>query len=264
MTQIESLALSRLLDAPFTGYHMSVFSIIQIFDMSELRIQQLIPVYEQEIQTLDLAMGKSYRKENTQLITKTDALRDRLTNRFFNEAKFLKNSPVESEKEDGTILWNAISQYEGITRYEMNKETVLLKAMFRDLDKTEVLEVVVRYNLQDMVNQIKQYNSEVEALLADRVAKQSEITKVETLEQRKVVTNVYNDIVKTVNAVAILEPTAAVIDFIQRVNALIEEYRLVIAHMKSGGSGNEKRKKKENPEDLPEEDNTVDTDDMNE
>ena len=158
----------------------------------------------------------------------------------------MKSSPLPEENAAGTILWNAISPYDGIADYEINKETALVKGMLGVLRTPEATTAIRELNLYNLIAQIEQYNNEVEALMAERIDKEAGKPNVNTSTQRKEANNLYNDVVQRINATATLNPSENVDELVARTNALIEAYRRVASQMRPGGSGNEKVKKKKN------------------
>ena len=252
MKQIEKFNTSPLLVGACAEFHNEMLTLILAFSLGVLKIEDLVPAYELEVSKLNQTVNRSQKLANTRLIIEHDRIRDRLITRFFRMVKDLKKSPIAEEKRFGEILWDAISQYEGMAKNEMNKETNEVRGMLRDLEVHDLNEIVLNANLGPLRDQIQYNNDAVSNLMSGRNEAETEKGKINTLEQRKVVTDLYNQIVLRVNAVAALEEIDEVNAFIDRVNTLIEAYRRVISHMRPGGTGNEKVNKKETPEPQPE------------
>ena len=248
MVQIKTFPLTRLLDGAIAEFHNAFIPIVLAYDLNKLSIHSIFPKYEVSVEKLNKAISKSPRLANTQKIAKADAYRDRVIKRFFKLVKDMRKSPIPEENAAGTTLWNAVSPYDGVAGYELNKETALVKDMLYELQKPKATEAIRALNLYNTVTQIGQYNNEVEALMAERVETESGIEKINTLEQRKEANALYTEVVQYINATAILNFDADIDELVERTNALIEEYRRVISRMQPGGTGNEKGGKKKKVE----------------
>ena len=248
MKQIQKFSTSPLLVAACAEFHNEMLTLIVAVALDVLRIEDLFPEYELQVSKLNLTVNKSQKLANTRSIIEYDHIRDRLIGRFFKQVKDLKNSPLAGEKQLGEILWDAISQYEGMAKNERNKETNEIRGMLRDLDVHELNEAVLNANLGTLRDQIRDNNDEFSNLMSGRNEAETQKDKLYATELRKEAANLYDQIVLRVNAVAILNTIEEVDAFIDRVNTLIEAYRRVISHMRPGGTGNEKINKKKKTE----------------
>ena len=248
MRQIKKFSFTRLLDGAFAEFHSAFIVIITAFGFTKLSIEKLFADYQKASEKLNKSINRSRKSPNTQELAKADGIRDRVINRLFKLVKDFWKSPILEENAAGTTLWNIISSFEGLTTYEMNKQTALTKVMLMDLNKPAAIAAIGVLNLGSLIEQIELYNSEVEALMADRVEKESKIEKVNIPELRREITSMYEEIVLHINAVAVLIPDKDVEELIVKVNTHIEQYERVTTYMRAGGSGNEKRTKKEDDE----------------
>jgi hypothetical protein len=256
MEQIKKFSISQLLGGAFAEYHNSFILIVQEFDLDTLHIKALFPPYRTEVETLNVVVTKSTKLVNTREIGQGDEIRDRSLNRFFNLIKDMKSSPNMNEKPHGELLWDIISHYDGLSKYEMNKQTAMVKGMLNDLSKPEAQDAIEKLNLTSLVADIYQQNSQVEDLMLRRIDGEAEKESVKTTEQRKIVSTLYNELVLYINATAVLEPQEMVSNLIEKVNALIDGYRRMVANMRPGGAGNESIAKKEDEDINPDEDGT--------
>ena len=245
MLQIQKFYITRLLGGAIAAFHNAFIAIVQNFDLGMLHIQELFPRYQKEVETLNRVVTQTPKLSNTRELSQADEIRDRSLNRFFKLVKDLKNSPNPLEKPKGELLWDVVSHYEGLSRYEMNKQTAMVKGMLQDLEKSEAKDALERLNLVYLVDEIRNQNSRVEDLMMQRIEGETEKESTKTVEQRKIVNTLYDEIVLYINATAVLEPQDEVSNLIEKTNALIDEYRRMIAHMQPGGAGNEKITKKE-------------------
>ena len=254
MQQIQKFHMTRLLGGAIAEFHNSFITIVKDANLNVLHIQDLFPSYQEAVDTLNVIVTKSTRLTNTREIAQADDIRDRSINRFFKLIKDLKNSPNPVEKPMGLFIWDIILHYEGLSKYEMNKQTVMVKGMLQDLNKPEARSYIEQLNLVYMIDEIQIQNDRMAELMMLRIDGEAEKESTKTVEQRKIVNTLYDEVVLYINATAVLEPEDMVNRLIEKVNTLIDEYRRMIANMRPGGSGNESLPKKEKPEVITEED----------
>jgi len=252
MAQIKKFSFTRLLDGAVAEFHNAFIVIVIAFGLAKLSLTKQFIDYQKTSDKLNELVNRSRKLANTQELAKADGFRDRVTKRLFKLAKDFLKSPIPEESAAGATLWNSISNYEGLTTYEMNKQTALTKGMLTELMKPAAVAAVNVLNIGSLLQQIVRYNSEVEALMADRVEKQSKVDKITVLEQRREVTSSYEEVVRHINAKATLTPNEELEELIVKINTHIEQYERVATYMRAGGSGNEKRTKKEEKDENPE------------
>ena len=171
-------------------------------------------------------------------------MRDAYISRLFKSVKDLMRSPTDLEKSNAEVIWDAISQYSGLTGYEMNKQTGVVRNMLNVLAVPEVDAAVQTLRLDLLVKQIEDANNEFAVEMNVRVEGEAEKLKITASEQKNLTNKSYAQVVQKINAVAVVSPTPDTDEFIDKMNALVEEYQRVIKNMQPGGSGNEKGKGK--------------------
>jgi len=250
MKQIKNFNISRLLASACVEFHTSVVKMISVMASIVRSLGDLFPEYKQSTDDLLQAAGRNPSLVNTRKLTETDKARDAYVIRLFKSIKDLMRSPTAWEKEKAELIWDAISQYEGLTGYEMNKQTGVVRNLLAALGATEINAAITALRLDLLVRQIGDSNFEFAAEMNVRIEGEAEKMKITAREQSRLTNKVYAQVVQMINATAVVSPTADTDELIDKMNALIEEYQRVIKNMRPGGSGNEKRKKKE--EDTPE------------
>ena len=251
MKQIKSFGIARLLIAACAEFHTSVVKMISAVPSIVTFLGSLFPEYQQATDELQQAIGGSSRLVNTRKLAEKDKARDAYISRLFKSVKDLMRSPTNWEKEKAELIWDAISQYDGLTGYEMNKQTGMVRNMLSALAVPEVEEAVRTVRLDLLLRQIADSNNEFATEMNVRVEGEAKKDKTNAREQSHLTNKVYAQVVQKINAIAIVSPTADTDEFIDKMNALVEEYQRVIKNMRPGGSGNEKGKGK-NEEDTSE------------
>ena len=155
-------------------------------------------------------------------------------------SKGRSTAPLDKANDKATKL------FEALRSYEMNKQTGEVQNLIATLRTPEVAAAIAALDMTTLVNKIETANNNFAAEMDKRIkSDKSQDDKIKTAEQRKNTEAIYLEIVKRINAIAIVTPSAEVETAINQLNSLIDEYTHVISQMRSGGSGNEKLPKKE-------------------
>ena len=259
MKQIKSISLSHLLVASHYEFHQSVVRLITTATPAVLHIDTQFPPYKEAV-VLELEIiNRNQYLANTQKLEELDTLRDALLSRLFTQIDMAARSPIATEREAGEKLRIGVSPYRGIAKNEYTKETAQMRGLLRDLGQDEYTEAIDTLTLGPVVQQLRQTNNQFSAAMEERVATEATRTQnqldITTPQQRKVVDELYKNLILIVNSFAVAMPAAEIDNFIDLMNALTDQYKRVIASQRPGGSGNEKgggKKDDETPE-TPEE-----------
>jgi len=244
MKTIEKFGTDKLLVGAFAQLNRGFINFILPISLALLRLEELFPPYREAVEKFELLVNKTLRLPLTREITEHDAYRDRLLRRFFNLLKDFRKSINADEKHNGTVVWEAVSAYEGIMDNEMNKQTSMILGMLRDLNAPLVKEAVEMLKLDDLVMQIQVCNDELEVALLKRVEILNDQVDVKTKEQRKIVNKLREPVIQRINAVSNLESDPVIDELVGKINTLFGEYNRMAKHMRAGGTGNEKISKK--------------------
>ena len=255
MKQIITFYLTRLLASASLEYHTTAYNIISAFGNVVSALGKLADDYREAIELQQRAANKHRTLVNTDAIIDKDKLRDAYINRFFKTLNDFLISPVANEKATAKTIFSLVSRFRGVTGYERNKQTGEVRNMVLTLHQPDVWDAADALNMRGIIDQIENANLDFEREMNVRIEGESQKVKLNTAQQRKATEAIYSQIVKKINAVAIVSPTSDTDNCIDRLNALIEEYNRTIASMRTGGTGNEKRKKKVTPEKV----NTVES-----
>ena len=246
MKQIINFGITRLLTSASTEFHNAVFNIIFQFPSLVSALGSLVDDYHESISRHQRAANKDKNLANTRAIAEKDKARDTFLQRFFKSVADLARSPIAEEKEAAKTVGEATKRFHGLTTYEMNKQTGEVKNMIITLRQPAVWNAVVVLNLDGLVDRIENANIEFEVEMNTRVESESQKEKLITSKERKAAEAIYAQIVLKINATAVVMPSPETDNCIDLLNALIESYARTISRMRAGGSGNEKRTKKDN------------------
>jgi len=245
---IETLQLSRLLVASHYEYHRSSLVLMTAATPEALMIVDLLPRYKAELETLFQLVNRAQGSVVSQQISDTDKERDGLLGELFTVIDFAAGSQLTTRRDAGVQLKRVIAPYRGIAQNEYTKETGQIRGLLRDLGADDLAPAIDTLTLGAIIQQLRQANNRMASYMETRsteMGTRAATLNVNTDQQRHIVDEVYREIVQKVNAVALLQPTAAVEGYIDQQNGLVMQYKHVIANLKPGGTGSEKRKKGE-------------------
>ena len=250
MKEIRVFYLTRLLGLASVEFHNLVVGILQVFGDNFESFNDLIDEYVKSVELQRQAGNKNMRLANTDAINEKDRARGLYVNRFFKYIKDFRKSPDANEKIAANIIYNEISRFEGLTSYEKNKETGIIKNLLSSLQSPDAWNAVNTLHLETLFNQISDANADFEQEMNTRFEGELQKDNLNMRQQRKITEGLYNKVVKYVNASALIHPSGDIDECINRINVLIEEYERTISHMRPGGSGNESLPHTENPEEI--------------
>ena len=239
MKEIKSFKMTKLLGLASVEFHSFVTSILLIFEGVFDSFKDLIDEYAKSVDLQRQAGNKNMRLANTDALNEKDKVRDAFISRFFKSVKDFQRSPDTGEKKAANIIYNEISRFEGLTSYEKNKETGFVKNLLTSLQLPDVWNAVNTLRLETLYEQIAKANADFEQEMNIRFEGELQKDDLNARQQRKTTEDLYNKVVKYVNAHGLVNPSSDIDECIDRMNVLIDEYERTISHMRPGGSGNE-------------------------
>ncbi|MDL2247210.1 DUF6261 family protein [Bacteroides sp. OttesenSCG-928-J23] len=245
--QIKTFAMSHLLIGAHYDYHNSIYTYIREATPVALHIEALATEYADLLAKQLKLINLNLKVPFTEELATLDYERGRWMAQLFNTIDVAASSLDTSINAAGKRMKNLIAPYRGISGNEYTKETSQIRGLLRDMgatnetmDDVELLNIVVPYQ------ELRKANNRFADKYDERVTVEAtrEHSDVNSVENRKIIDNVYQEIVTTVNAFAIAVPTDALNSFVNMVNARISLAKGVITRQKAGGTGNEKIKSK--------------------
>lgn len=211
------------------------------------------------LQEEDEVIVLSQKSALTDQIAHYDALRDSYVSGYKKFVKSFLSMPEGEELEAAKKLDQHITDFKINTKYALDRETGMLTNFTSDLETKYAAEIEL-LGATMFANKIKEANEKVRELLEQRDHEKSQYVKGATEAARNKTDEVYEDLVKKINAACILEDETDYSAFIKDVNERIER----LNKNSSGSSGDKKptTDKPENPDgsDTPSGDDQPTTD----
>lgn len=196
------------------------------------------------LQEEDEVIVLSQKSALTDQIAHYDALRDSYVSGYKKFVKSFLSMPEGEELEAAKKLDQHITDFKINTKYALDRETGMLTNFTSDLETKYAAEIEL-LGATMFANKIKEANEKVRELLEQRDHEKSQYVKGATEAARNKTDEVYEDLVKKINAACILEDETDYSAFIKDVNERIERL-----NKNSSGSGDKKptTDKPENPD----------------
>lgn len=196
------------------------------------------------LQEEDEVIVLSQKSALTDQIAHYDALRDSYVSGYKKFVKSFLSMPEGEELTAAKKLDQHITDFKINTKYALDRETGMLTNFTSDLETKYAAEIEL-LGATMFANKIKEANEKVRELLEQRDHEKSQYVKGATEAARKKTDEVYEDLVKKINAACILEDETDYSAFIKDVNERIERL-----NKNTSGSGDKKptTDKPENPD----------------
>lgn len=157
----------------------------------------------------------------TATLQELETLRDEKGQLILNGVKAGQSMVLPAIAEASKALWFVLSPYEGFHRLPNMQETATIEGMLLDLSKGDCPTHLATLGLTESVAELADANSRYKALTAQRTTSVSDAKTPDSKSLRAELDALYAEIIQTVNAYAIVQPTEAIESFIAQMNALI-------------------------------------------
>ena len=193
------------------------------------QIVSLKAAMEQENENLKI----SQKSMLTDDIATADVERDGLYSGYKKAVNGFKNLPVENMAKASKVLAQHIKDYAIDPKMQLDKDTGLLMNFIDDLEKKHSSEVQT-LSLGAFVTALKATNEKVRTLTATRTDERMAKAVGALKASRKASDEAYRQLVKFVNAYALIEDDSKYLSFIDYVNTEIIHYKCEVIGQKSG------------------------------
>ncbi len=235
MSEITTLSLERLNNGAHFLFISNVLARAEadttVKSKLSAQIASLKTAKEQEDENLKI----SQKSLLTDDISAADAERDSLYSGYKKAVNGFKGLPVENMAKAAKVLAQHIKDYAIDPKMQLDKETGLLINFIDDLEKKYVNEVQT-LSLGAFVSSLKDANEKVRTLTSSRTDERMAKVAGALKASRKASDEAYRQLVKFVNAYALIEGDAKYLSFIDYVNTEIVHYKREVIGQKSGSA----------------------------
>ncbi len=226
--QIKPFGMSQMTIGSSSDFHSKVVSIIKNDSPEVLHVENKIAAYISVTESLASIVNRRRALASTAQLKEADDTRDSAVGIIRSVTKACLTSFVTERKEAAQRLSLELAPYKNIRNHEYTKETAEVKGMLEVLDKKDNEKAIATLGLNAEVVALREANAVFELLFIGKAIEVSERMPQSDINSDEVVAEanaLYTDIVQTINAYAIVQPTDKIKDFINLLNGLIVSYK---------------------------------------
>lgn len=227
--QIKNFNKTQLPIGTQTNFHKKVLTLIGTTTTAALHVEGLEPQYAAAIDTLSSIVNRPTTYVATQSRQETDDRRDRFVTVIHQIINAHKNNPIAEKQAASATLSALMAPYRSITRHQYAKETEEINGMLAVLEAHATEAGLL--GLTDEVAGLTEANEAFEAALDEKIAEEQArqaVSDIDSREATRAANDLYDQIVLTVNAYAIVSPTDEIEGFIDQLNATVAVYAAMI------------------------------------
>lgn len=240
--QIRSFGMTKMTVGSSCDFHTKVVQFIDESGDDLLHIKTQAPVYKEKTELLQSIVNRQQGFVATTDMKKADQKRDSAAGTICGVTTAFKTSPVPEKQAAAELLDPQLSPYRGIRYHEYTKQTAEIKGMLAILALEENVAALQTLGLTEEVETLREANTAFEtAFLAKGVEMnaKSQLSDIDTKTLLNETNALYQEIVKIVNAYAIVDTNAGVREFITKVNGLVGMYANIAGSAQTGGTAPE-------------------------
>lgn len=229
--EIKSLSVSNLTLGAHCNFHKSINNLIIEATPAALHIETLAARYAQLVADEQQIVNRQSAYLSTAEMKEIDRKRDAMVG-VINSIVHAHCTNVDEERATAAkTLSTLLTPYKGIGAHEYSKETAEIDGMVRLLKNATCAPLMETLGFKDEVEILEELNLRMQGGLEhkaqENVARTPQTTK-DSDELRKMLDAVYNEIVRFVNAYALIQPTDEINAFVANVNGTIDVYKAIL------------------------------------
>jgi len=230
--QMTEIATSRMDLTTVLGYFGQIKGIVNANSALVTALSTVWTTFTQATDAFDEAYAQTRKWAQTEDIEGLDKARDQALSAFNAALKSMLSSPVAAKQQAAKRLMFVREKYTLNPSDEYMKETTAIAQMVQEMeDDVQSQQALTATGLIDWFQDLKQKNAAFLAKMNERTAEQAGQQKGIVREKRLAAEAAYKNVVRLLNAAAIMEVPAD-LDYttpIDRLNAEIEHYKQILA-----------------------------------
>ena len=223
-TQINVMGFSYLNVGLHNDFHYQAYGKMKATGAQALHIENLLPAYGELVELESSIVRRQTTYVSTVQLNDADKVRDNAMGVILNIITAHKTNTIEAKRSAALALDAMVAPYRGISNHEKRTQTREVAGLLAVLNKEEAMAHIATLNLTEEVTLLAEKNATFAAVYDEKLQEEVERLPqkdIETEELRKQIDEKYAEIVQTVNAYAIVQPTEAIEAFIAQMNGLI-------------------------------------------
>ena len=254
--QVNSIDVHNKMDVTTAlGFFNQIDKLILANEQLRTALGDVWLAYRTAYSSFDQAYAQQRKWAQTADIEELDKQRDDALRAFLNALKAMLASPNAEKATRAKYLQNIRDKYSLNPGDEYMKETTAIAQMVQEMDVNYQCELALKATgLDDWYQDLKTKNAAFLPKMNERTAEQAYQQKGIVRETRLQAEAAYKDLVKLINAAAIMEvPEGVDYDYpIMQLNAEIEHYKQILA--RKGGKASDEPQPDDSSDDVKPED----------
>ena len=222
--QIDIMGFSDLNKGLHCDFHHQACGFMTAAGAQALHIEALLPAYEELVTMESGIVNRQTAYVSTASLKTLDKERDRILGVTMQIINAHLTTIIAQKLASAQWLDAVVAPYRNIRGHDYRTETREVAGLLAALTSEAATAHIALLGLTEEVALLAEKNSAFEAALDEKLQEEAERLPqkdIDTGELRKQVDEKYAEIIRTVNAYAIVQPTEAISSFIDRMNALI-------------------------------------------
>lgn len=222
--QIQSIGFTSYNLGLHCDYHYQAYGLMTKAGAEVLHIGALLPAYAELVEMESSIVHRQTTYVSTEQLKAADKARDNAVGVVIKVIQAHCSTPLDAKRTAAMALDAMVDPYKGMTKHEYRTETREVAGLLAVLNKEEAKAHIATLNLTEEVAALTEKNADFEAVFNEKLQEEVERLPqkdIDTEELRKQIDEKYAEIVQTVNAYAIVQPTEAIEAFIAQMNGLI-------------------------------------------
>ncbi len=222
--EIQSFYIGKLKNNAHFEFHLEVKKMVEQHGADKLNIAELFKVYNELINKEENGLENVRQSDITKKLAKSDEERDQIFKGLYanikSQTKHFDSLIVESAER----LMIVFKNFGDIYRLSYNEETAAMSRLTKELTE-EYMEDLKKTTTDTWVAKLKEINEAFRDLMLLRNEETAVKEPVNIRNLRKEIDEVYNNIIKRINASALLQGEENFIDFIAKLNNRVDYYK---------------------------------------
>ena len=238
--QMTSIDVTRMDITTALGFFYQIGQQISANAALQSALGTVWTAYISAYETFDEAYAQTRKWAQTEEIEGLDTQRDQALSAFNAALKSMQSSPNAAKQQAAKLLMNILEKYTLNASDEYMKETTAIAQMIQEMEENiQADQALTTTGLIDWFQDLKQKNQAFLQKMNERTAAQAGQQKGIVREKRLLAEAAYKNVVKLINAAAIMEMPES-FDWnspIDRLNAEIDHYKNILARKGSTSGG---------------------------
>ena len=222
--QIDIMGFSNLNLGVHCDFHYQTYNLLTKAGAEALHIAALLPAYGGLVEQETGIVRRQTAYVSTVSLKTQDKVRDSILGVIMQIINAHLTTPIAAKLASAQWLDAVVSPYRNIRGHDYRSETREVAGLLSVLASEAASAHIATLNLTEEVATLAQYNAAFEVAQAEKLQEEVERLPqkdIDTEALRRQVDAKYAEIVQTVNAYAIVQPSEAIESFIAQMNALI-------------------------------------------